>query len=197
MINQIINLNENDPMYKVIAGEMEKATDNDLIIVARSYKNRKDDAVQPIEIKNGIYFYVAYDLPGKLAFLGKVTPSQIYKAKANTVARAVVGTNMEMIFGNGTPFVDWEYDGQPMIVATSETKTNGAGLLYCGEFLKGMRKKMGDFYILPSAVHEIILVPEDFANKEDLTEMVRGVNATQVSDEEYLADRAFEVGEWI
>ena len=197
MINQIINLNENDPMYKMIANEMEKATDNDLIIVARSYKNRKDDAVKPIEIKNGIYFYVAYDLPGKLAFLGKVTPEQIYKAKANTVARAVVGTNMEMIFGDGTPFAEWEYNNEPMIVATSKAKANGAGLLYCGEFIKEMRKKMGNFYILPSAVHEIILVPEDFANKEDLTEMVREVNATQVSDEEYLADRAFEVGEWI
>lgn len=197
MINQIINLNENDPMYKVIADEMEKATDNDMIIVARSYKNRKDDAVKPIEIKNGIYFYVAYDLPGKLDFFGKVTPSQIYKAKANTVARAFVGTNMEMIFGDGTPFDDWEYNSEPMIIATSKAKANGAGLLYCEEFLKEMRKKMGDFYILPSAVHEIIFVPEDFANKEDLTEMVRGVNATQVSDEEYLADRAFGVEEWI
>jgi len=197
MINQIINLNENDPMYKVIADEMEKVTDNDLIIIARSYKNRKDDAVQPVEIKNGIYFYVAYDLHGKLAFLGKVTPEQIYKAKANTVARAVVGPNMEMIFGNGTPFVDWKYDGQPMIVATLETMMNGAGLLYCGEFLKEMRKKMGNFYIIPSAVHEIILVPEDVANIEDLTEMVLGVNATEVSDEEYLADRAFGAEEWI
>lgn len=197
MINQVIKLTENDAMYKKITDEISNATDDDLIIVARSYKNRKDDAVQPIEIKNGIYFYVAYDLPGKLAFLGKITPEQINKAKENTAARAVIGTNFDIIFGNGTPFAEWEYDGQPMNVASLETKMNGAGLLYCEEFLREIKGKMGDFYILPSAIHELIFVSKDFGSKEDLTEMVRGVNAAEVSDGDYLADRAFEVEEWI
>jgi len=197
MINQIVKLKENDAMYKKITDEIANATDDDLIIVARSYKNRKDDAVQPIEIKNGIFFYVAYKLPGKLAFLGKVTPEQINKAKGNMAAKAVIGTNFDMIFGNGTPFAEWEYDGQPMNVAALETKMNGSGLLYCEEFLREIKGKMGDFYILPSSIHELIFVSKDFGSKEDLTEMVCEVNAAEVSDDDYLADRAFEVEEWI
>ena len=197
MINKVINIDESNPMYGELTNELNTATDDNLIIVARSYKNRKDDAVQPVEIKNGIFFYVAYDLPGKLAFLGKATPEQINKAKDSMAARAVIGTNFDIVFGNGTPFAEWEYDGQPMNVATLETKMNGAGLLYCEEFLREIKGKMGDFYILPSAIHELIFVPKDFGNKEDLTEMVREVNAAGVSDSDYLADCAFEVEEWI
>lgn len=50
----------------------------------------------------------------------------------------------------------------------------------------------GDFYILPSSIHEILLVPDNGDKAaDDLRDMVREVNATQVSPEEKLTDNVY------
>jgi len=47
----------------------------------------------------------------------------------------------------------------------------------------------GSFYILPSSVHEVILVPDnEEISKDNLVRMVREVNATQVEEQEQLSD---------
>ena len=43
MINEVIYLKETDPMYNEIVADVKNASDDDLVIVARSYKNRKPD----------------------------------------------------------------------------------------------------------------------------------------------------------
>lgn len=196
MVNKIMNLTENDPMYNELANEVSNATDDALVIVARSYKNRKDSRVKPIAVKNGIYFYVAYDLGGKTAFLGNVTPEQIYKAKANMMRRVRLGS-MSLLFSEGETLENFKFSGNPMNVATLDCKMYGAGLLYCEEFLKTMEQKIGTYYILPSSIHELIFVPANIGTKDDLEMMVREINASEVSEDEYLADNVFEMDEWI
>lgn len=195
MINKVITITEGNSMYNEIVKEMSNATDDNLVIVAKSYKNRKDDRIKPIAIKNGIYFYLAYDLDGKTAYLGKVAPEQIYKAKANMVRRARLGSMMDLCYSSGTKLED--YEPSEMNVATLDSKMNGAGLLYCEEFIKAIKEKIGECYILPSSIHEIIFVPAVFAPIEELTAMVQNINATEVSEDDYLADRAFKIDEWI
>ena len=198
MVNKIMNLTENDPMYNELVNEVNNATDDALVIVARSYKNRKDSMVKPIVIKNEIYFYVAYDLDGKIAFPGNVTPEQIYKAKANMMRRVRLSSMMSLLFSEGETLENFKFRGDPMYGATLDCKMYGAGLLYCEEFLKEMEKKIGTYYILPSSIHELIFVPADTAVKDDLTYMVKEVNSLEVvTDNDYLADRAFEEEEWI
>ena len=49
-----------------------------------------------------------------------------------------------------------------------------------------------DFYILPSSLHEIILMREDMAPEmETLREMVQEINSTQVLVEDYLSDSIY------
>ena len=49
-----------------------------------------------------------------------------------------------------------------------------------------------DLYILPSSVHELILVPAyEYIDVYQLYEMVKEVNDTQVAPEERLTDRAY------
>lgn len=197
MVNKIMNLTEKDPMHNELVNEINNTTDDALVIVARSHKNRKDYRVKPIAVKNGIYFYVAYDLNGKTAFLGNVTPEQIYKAKANMVRRARLGSMMSLLFSDGETLEDFKYNGDPMNVASLDCKMYGGGLLYCEEFLKAMEQKIGTYYILPSSIHELIFVPADMGTKDDLEMMVREVNASEVSEDDYLANNVFEIGEWI
>ena len=197
----VITIDHDDPRYQPLVDEVMGATDDDLIIVARSEKNKKIDTIKPVGIRNGIYFYVAYQLDDKLAFMASVSDDKIAKAKANTLKKAFVGDMMDVILDNATPLADWVNESSsPMIVITngSSKSGNGAGILFCEDFFRIMKEKVGGFTILPSSIHEIIIVPDEFdLNIDDLTNMVREVNANEVSDDEYLADRAFRMVEFL
>lgn len=203
MINKVINIDENHPMHGKLMDMMETANDSNLIVVARSYKNRKDDAVKPIEVKNGIYFYIAYNLDGALAFPAKVTPSQIAIAKSNMAYKARLGTLLDAqltVAGLGKfmkhvdEFTSWD---EPMILLTTNELANGAGILLNKYVLTAIKEKLGDYYILPSSIHEVLLMPTHMMSILDATEMVRGANEDAVTDDVYLAHRAFNINEWL
>ena len=197
-INKVIAINENDPNHATLIQEVTKGMENkeNLIIVARSEKNRKADEVKPIEVKNGIYFYLAYDLEGKLAFPAKYETADIYTAKANMARRCRVGNMFEILGGGGSTLEDFR-EAEPMTVLTITGNANSAGLLYCPEILNTIKAKIGGFRILPSSIHELLIVPDTAEiDKAALDAMVRDVNLTQVSDNEYLADCSFGIEEW-
>lgn len=49
----------------------------------------------------------------------------------------------------------------------------------------------GDYYILPSSIHEIILCPADGKKAEELKRMVYGINRLVVREEEVLSDSVY------
>ena len=50
----------------------------------------------------------------------------------------------------------------------------------------------GDYYILPSSCHEVILVPDTLEVKaKDLCEMVKEANRTVVEDKDILSDNVY------
>lgn len=80
-----------------------------------------------------------------------------------------------------------------MYVATVPDKISGAGVIAYQEFMDQAAEKLGgDFYILPSSIHEILLVKDDGSvDFKDLKAMVEEVNATQVAPEEKLTDSVY------
>ena len=84
-------------------------------------------------------------------------------------------------------------DVPALYVLTDENKTFGASQLYLKDKIREFAEKNNcDVYILPSSVHELLLLRADFPNLEPsyLKEMVCEVNATEVSDEDFLCDGA-------
>lgn len=87
-----------------------------------------------------------------------------------------------------------------MYVLTNSKGINGATCLLYQGVLEQFEAKLGcDFYILPSSIHELILVPQvkneamDFMNaKARLEEMVQEINETQVAMEEVLSNTVYE-----
>lgn len=77
-----------------------------------------------------------------------------------------------------------------MYVLSNHTRLYGAvTILYDGVMEECCKKLGGNFYILPSSVHEVILVPDRIdITKDNLIRMVREVNATQVEEQEQLSD---------
>ena len=78
-------------------------------------------------------------------------------------------------------------------VCTNESKHHGASVLMYPDFMDEVADKLGgDFYIIPSSIHETLLFPaKDVENYHDLEAMVREVNETQVAPEERLSDNVY------
>lgn len=86
-----------------------------------------------------------------------------------------------------------EVEEIPMYVLTNGRKYYGAACLVYPDMLKRISEKLqGDFYVLPSSVHEIILMKKTDALEEaSLNQMIEEVNQTQVTKEEWLSNHAY------
>lgn len=81
----------------------------------------------------------------------------------------------------------------PMMVLTNSRKYLGAvGMIY-DDVLENFGKELkDDFYILPSSIHEVILIPQSFIwDERELKNMVKEVNETQLDPEDILADSVY------
>lgn len=80
-----------------------------------------------------------------------------------------------------------------MYILSSENKIKGAGSLLCKKVLKEFAKDINqDFYILPSSIHELVLVPDDGSYQlADFEKMVKEVNIKEVNEEEMLSEKVY------
>ena len=80
-----------------------------------------------------------------------------------------------------------------MYVLSNKLKNYGAACIaypYILDMLAGVLKE--NFYVLPSSVHEVIIVPESSQIRQsELERMVREINETQVPEEEILSNHAY------
>lgn len=80
-----------------------------------------------------------------------------------------------------------------MLIMTNPSKVHGAAaILYPGSMEQMAERLQSNFYILPSSIHETIILPaKESDNPEQLLEIVREVNATMVNEEEILGDNVY------
>lgn len=84
-------------------------------------------------------------------------------------------------------------DGPQMYVASVENSLNGAGVIAYPDFMNQVAEQVGgDFFVLPSSVHEVLVVPDDGSiDRHDLESMVREVNASEVLPKDQLSDNVY------
>lgn len=80
-----------------------------------------------------------------------------------------------------------------MIIGTNKTKLNGAIAMKAIEKLTEIADKYEkDLAILPSSIHEILLLPiDESVNFSNLNTLVQNVNMTQLEPEEILSNHAY------
>lgn len=80
-----------------------------------------------------------------------------------------------------------------MYVLTNDTKVNGAAAILNDDIRQEIAEKVGDFYMLPSSIHETLIIPKDAGMEfKELEQMVQEVNQTQVAPGERLSDHVYE-----
>lgn len=82
---------------------------------------------------------------------------------------------------------------EKMFVASVPDKIHGAGVLAYQDFMDQAAERVGgDFFVLPSSIHEVMLVPDNGVMQyKDLLEMVRDANATLVAPSDRLTDSVY------
>lgn len=80
-----------------------------------------------------------------------------------------------------------------MYVLSNKSRINGASCILYKDILKDFAMVVDkDLYVLPSSIHEVILLPSDGTQEsEQLKEMVREINQSQVEKEEVLSDSVY------
>lgn len=84
-------------------------------------------------------------------------------------------------------------EGPQIDVATVQSKVNGAAVMAYPDFLKEAAERVGsNFYILPSSIHDVLLMPgKDSPGLAALENMVRQINRTEVAPEDRLSDKVY------
>ena len=100
--------------------------------------------------------------------------------------------DMEQTAGGNAPDSGFEKGGR-MFVLGNERKLFGAAAMFYRDTIEEFSDEMGkSIFILPSSVHEVILVPDDgLQEPEELWKMVCEINETQVEPEDVLTDSVY------
>ena len=103
------------------------------------------------------------------------------RESSRNLLKAAPGENMQSLMGG-------------MYVLTNEQKTYGASLLAVPGIMGKVDQLFPEgYYILPSSIHETIILPKPCGvPAKELGEMVRDINRTQVNREERLSDCVYE-----
>lgn len=85
------------------------------------------------------------------------------------------------------------FEDNPMWVLSNRQRIQGASCILYPDLLKRLaEKEKQSFYILPSSIHEVILLPDKgMESPGQLKEMIAEVNRTQVAPEEVLSDNLY------
>lgn len=81
----------------------------------------------------------------------------------------------------------------PVFILSNPQNTQGAGTVLNSTVMKKIIEKLGDVYILPSSVDEVLILPKNSGPAlDDLIEMVTSVNVESVKPEDRLSNNIYE-----
>lgn len=126
--------------------------------------------------------------------LAKVNTPRIFKAELKSMESVIEELLLDTDIDSG-----WEPKERiisplvPMQILSNKKRTFGAACILYPNLLKKISNSFSkNFYVLPSSVHEVILLADSgLENPRKLQEMVQDINETQVEPEEILSDHIY------
>lgn len=148
-----------------------------------------------VEIPPSVGFQAGIRINSGLMELWGVTEEGLYQAAMDNLRNEgySVQTMAELLGGvTGTELELPEDAPEQYVLANTGGFYGAAGMLREDILESFARQAGGDFYILPSSIHELVLVPETpTINAECLKEMVKEVNGAAVAREEWLSEDVY------
>ena len=84
-------------------------------------------------------------------------------------------------------------DEMPLYILSNKHKTQGASIIFNKALMTRIAEKIGKYYILPSSIHEVLIVPAISGNSaKELAQIVKRVNEESISERDKLSDNVYE-----
>lgn len=195
---------QNRICYKLINAEKNEAllTDvphvmlEDLAIIFYILVSKDSEGTGTITVKNNMLSFWNVDTD-TLYQLALVNTQRLFRGTVRSMASVMTEILSHKLDEEcAQEFYDMmvgEDDMIPMYICTNADKLNGAGVILYQGLLQEFADRVGsDFYILPSSIHETLLIPANSdMDIEYLRDMVRTVNRTEVAPDEILSDSVY------
>ena len=200
---------------KSVDFDIDKLTDADFIMahvrIGLEHENEHLTALARKTEYDGLmqYLYVTGEMSDETKWSVRISPQlaetaeldidELWKAaEQNTFADSTICSMAQILVEMGMLDADdaiAEADAFPMYIVSNHSRQKGASAILNKDMLKqfACEHNCKKLVILPSSVHECILIPcdDEEVDIESFDNMVQEVNSTQVSPEERLIDRAF------
>lgn len=177
----------------------------DLAVVFQFMVYRDEDGIGTVKFTNEHFRAFTDSSNGKTPVLS--APNELYSlALANTqrlfpARLSTLSDVLEALLTQKTaPNIPYqathaapEARNDGLYVFSNTQGINGSAcILYPGIIPELTQYFQSDFYILPSSIHELLLLPSSNSfREEELNDMIREINLTQVPKEEVLSDRFY------
>jgi hypothetical protein len=192
--DKIVMVAVNTERNAKLLSEVPHKDKEDLSLIYKVMVGNNIDGIATITIRNEHmdFWGVTVDQLHELAMANTKEILPVTVKSMNEVMREIFakdGMDEDMM---NVMFEDMPANKQ-MYVISNKSNVNGAASMFYEDALSGLAEKLGtDLYILPSSVHEVIAVSSEMGTPEELSNMVREVNGSQVSPEERLSDHVYK-----
>lgn len=164
----------------------------DLALVFRVVIYREEDSSMSCLMTNGLLNKLQVDIEEfKNEALLRLNSSYYYIQKLTGVIKECMQSeDEEEMFDS---IIENSVFDVPLYVLTNKQRLNGAAGIARVDIINKFANEMeDDLYILPSSLHELLLLPaKENCSVDELREMVRSVNESEVDKEDWLSDNIY------
>lgn len=183
VIMQVVPYEKNEELLR----EMPHIPFLDCVMVFAILLDQKDEQIRSIRINNSIAHNWNIEL-AELLEAAKINTPQLYPIVLTRLSDVI----QELMKGQE---IEEEIclPEEELYVLSNRYNINGfTAIAYDGALDRAAKVLQDDYYILPSSIHEAILVPASHGiSEEELREMVVSVNGTMVAAEDRLSDEVY------
>ena len=161
---------------------------NDLAVVYKIDLGTSESGAMTAPITNNLMeqYGVSVEEIDSHAMANLMTQPMSFKSMRDTL--------VEMMGGDVPDFMLPPEEENPlMYVLSNESKLGGANMILDSGKMDEIAEKIGgDFIVIPSSIHEVIIMPiNDSMDLREINSMINDVNAGQVAPAERLSDKAY------
>jgi len=194
MINEIQNVSA---ISEKIVFRLVNTKMNEDVLKERVHRKFLDlSIIYFVQIENGGNHFENLVITHQLAKMWKIEESDLWKIALKNMLKLFPPqfTTLESVLMTklyGSKKIDEEEDG--LLYLSNTSNFYGASCIFYPKVLENIRRKIqNDYYIIPSSVHEVLILLADSIGKEELNQMIQEVNATVVESREILAEHCYK-----
>ena len=154
----------------------------DIALIYQVSKTARDETTMTVRITNDMM--KLYGLTEPQLYATAMENSQ----RLQKVTCRPMGEVIGDLLGPGDAAAFDEGPARLYVLSTESLQFGAAALFYPGVIEKIGKNIPEGFYVLPSSVHEVLILPKNQGEKAMLENMVREINETQVAPDEVLSD---------